>query len=190
MSVLIHDAEIEVIRLVFHQLSVSFSTPDNVFILSDSSYVFQNLASTQDKSSQVQDCRDLIIRISTKVVFQWVPSHCGFLENEMAYLLSKRGTDILQRSSRNMPLHSVKQKISRMTKKCFQDSATSAAKNKSWRVLIKHNCVSDAPRAAAVAKFRLLTGHDCLCAHLNRFNLTDSPFVNCVLLDKSWTLLI
>ncbi|GFV94368.1 HTH_Tnp_Tc3_2 domain-containing protein [Trichonephila clavipes] len=30
-----------------------------------------------------------------------------------------------------------------------------------------------------MAEFRLLTGHDCLSAHLYRFNLTDSPF--CVL---------
>ncbi|GFV29098.1 uncharacterized protein TNCV_4601301 [Trichonephila clavipes] len=36
-------------------------------------------------------------------------------------------------------------------------------------------------RAAAVAKFRLLTGHDCLCAHLFRFNLVTSPI--CVLCD-------
>ncbi|GFX63490.1 hypothetical protein TNCV_104981 [Trichonephila clavipes] len=70
----------------------------------------------------------------------------------------------------------------------FRDTATSAAKNKLWRVLIKPKCVSDSPRAAAVAEFRLLTGHDCLCGHLYPFNLTDSPFY--VLLDKSWTLLI
>ncbi|GFU41121.1 uncharacterized protein TNCV_1058491 [Trichonephila clavipes] len=57
------------------------------------------------------------------------------------------------------------------------NAATSAAKNKTWRVLIKPNYASDSPRAAAVAEFRLLAGHDCLCAHLYRFNLTDSPFV-------------
>ncbi|GFX23836.1 uncharacterized protein TNCV_1788671 [Trichonephila clavipes] len=35
-------------------------------------------------------------------------------------------------------------------------------------------------RAAAVAKCRLLTGHDCLCAHLFRFNLVTSPIcVSC-----------
>ncbi|GFV70383.1 hypothetical protein TNCV_4798021 [Trichonephila clavipes] len=62
-------------------------------------------------------------------------------------------------------------------KKCFRDAATSAAKNKTGRVLIKSNYASDSPCAAAVAEFRLLTGHDCLCAHLYRFNLTDSPFV-------------
>ncbi|GFX13163.1 uncharacterized protein TNCV_2989271 [Trichonephila clavipes] len=67
----------------------------------------------------------------------------------------------------------------RIFKKCFRDAATTTAKNKSWRVLIKPKCVSDFPRAAAVAEFRLLSGHDCLCAQLYRFNLTHSPF--CVL---------
>ncbi|GFV92757.1 uncharacterized protein TNCV_1376071 [Trichonephila clavipes] len=64
-------------------------------------------------------------------------------------------------------------------KKCFRDAPTITAKNKSWRMLVKLNCVLDFPRAAAVAEFRLLTGNDCLCAHLYRFNLTDFPF--CVL---------
>ncbi|GFX48120.1 uncharacterized protein TNCV_4114551 [Trichonephila clavipes] len=41
--------------------------------------------------------------------------------------------------------------------------------------------IPSSPRAAAVAKFRLLTGHDCLCAHLFRFNLVTSPI--CVLCD-------
>ncbi|GFV42231.1 uncharacterized protein TNCV_3164621 [Trichonephila clavipes] len=43
----------------------------------------------------------------------------------------------------------------------------------------KPNCVTDSPRAAAVAEFRLLTAHDSLCAHMYRFDLTNSPF--CVL---------
>ncbi|GFV91402.1 hypothetical protein TNCV_899191 [Trichonephila clavipes] len=76
----------------------------------------------------------------------------------MAVLLAKRGSDILQRSSRDVPLHSAKLEINRIFKKCFRGAATSAAKNKSWRVLIKPNCVSDSSRAAAaVAVFRLLT---------------------------------
>ncbi|GFX83184.1 uncharacterized protein TNCV_4987781 [Trichonephila clavipes] len=108
----------------------------------------------------------------------------------MVDLLAKRGVDILPRYSRDMPLHSVKLEINRIYKKCFRDAATSAVKNKSWRVLIKPNCISDSPRAAAVAYIRLLTGHDCLCVHFYRFNLTNSPFMFCVLLGKSWTLLI
>ncbi|GFX66768.1 uncharacterized protein TNCV_3048661 [Trichonephila clavipes] len=45
----------------------------------------------------------------------------------------------------------------------------------------KSHDIPSSPRAAAVAKFRLLTGHDCLCAHLFRFNLVTSPI--CVLCD-------
>ncbi|GFX55503.1 uncharacterized protein TNCV_267911 [Trichonephila clavipes] len=45
----------------------------------------------------------------------------------------------------------------------------------------KSHGIPSSPRAAAVAKFRLLTGHDCLCAHLYRFNLVTSPI--CVLCD-------
>ncbi|GFU94911.1 hypothetical protein TNCV_4685501 [Trichonephila clavipes] len=47
----------------------------------------------------------------------------------------------------------------------------------------KSHGIPSSPRAAAaaVAKFRLLTGHDCLCAHLFRFNLVTSPI--CVLCD-------
>ncbi|GFT87011.1 hypothetical protein TNCV_1257971 [Trichonephila clavipes] len=62
-------------------------------------------------------------------------------------------------------------------KKGFREADTRAAENKSWRVLIKPNCVSDSLRAAAVAEFRFLTGHDCLCAHLycNIVDCCESP---------------
>ncbi|GFT18545.1 uncharacterized protein TNCV_176491 [Trichonephila clavipes] len=51
-----------------------------------------------------------------------------------------------------------------------------------WSTLSKKSHgIPSSPRAAAVAKFRLLTGHDCLCAHLFRFNLVTSPI--CVLCD-------
>ncbi|GFT27978.1 uncharacterized protein TNCV_643911 [Trichonephila clavipes] len=46
---------------------------------------------------------------------------------------------------------------------------------------MKSHGIPSSPRAAAVAKFRLLTGHDCLCAHLFHFNLVTSPI--CVLCD-------
>ncbi|GFW29076.1 uncharacterized protein TNCV_2356341 [Trichonephila clavipes] len=93
----------------------------------------------------------------------------------MTDLLAKRGTDVFQRSIRDLPLHSAKLEIIKIFIKCFRDAANSAAKNKSMRVLIKPNCVLDSPRAAVVDEFRLLTEHDCLCAPLYRFNLTDSP---------------
>ncbi|GFT90938.1 transposable element Tcb2 transposase [Trichonephila clavipes] len=60
--------------------------------------------------------------------------------------------------------------------------ASRVARDKPWSTLCKKSHgIPSSPRAAAVAKFRLLTGHDCLCAHLFRFNLVTSPI--CVLCD-------
>ncbi|GFW61787.1 uncharacterized protein TNCV_1471091 [Trichonephila clavipes] len=60
--------------------------------------------------------------------------------------------------------------------------ASRAARDKPWSTLCKKSHgIPSSPRAAAVAKFRLLTGHDCLCAHLFCFNLVISPI--CVLCD-------
>ncbi|GFV39478.1 uncharacterized protein LOC103524116 [Trichonephila clavipes] len=57
------------------------------------------------------------------------------------------------------------------------------ARDKPWSTLCKKSHgIPSSPHAAAVAKFRLLTGHDCLCAHLFRFNLVTSPI--CVLCDN------
>ncbi|GFV79219.1 uncharacterized protein TNCV_70871 [Trichonephila clavipes] len=45
-------------------------------------------------------------------------------------------------------------------------------------VLLKPDCVSNSPRASAVAEFRLLNGHDCLCAHLFHFYFTNATLYN------------
>ncbi|GFS71800.1 HTH_Tnp_Tc3_2 domain-containing protein [Trichonephila clavipes] len=64
----------------------------------------------------------------------------------------------------------------------FRLTASRVARDKPWSTLCKKSHgIPSSPRAAAVAKFRLLTGHDCLCAHLFRFNLVTSPI--CVLCD-------
>ncbi|GFV52793.1 uncharacterized protein TNCV_2874641 [Trichonephila clavipes] len=56
------------------------------------------------------------------------------------------------------------------------------ARDKPWSTQCKiSHGIPSSPRAAAVAKFRLLTGHDCLCTHLFRFNLVTLPI--CVLCD-------
>ncbi|GFV13943.1 uncharacterized protein TNCV_524201 [Trichonephila clavipes] len=64
----------------------------------------------------------------------------------------------------------------------FRLTASRVARDKPWSTPCKKSHgIPSSPRAAAVAKFRLLTGHDCLCAHLFRFNLVISPI--CVLCD-------
>ncbi|GFU56603.1 uncharacterized protein TNCV_1407411 [Trichonephila clavipes] len=82
----------------------------------------------------------------------------------------------------NLTLHSAKLEIKRIFRESFRLTASRVARDKPWSTLRKKSHgIPSSPRAAAVAKFRLLTGHDCLCAHLFRFNLVTSPI--CVLCD-------
>ncbi|GFQ75208.1 hypothetical protein TNCT_690451 [Trichonephila clavata] len=77
-----HNGENQAIHLSVYQLSARLSDPDNAVSLSDSSSALQALASNQDKQSpRVQNCRELLSRIPTKVVFQWLPSNGGHWEN-------------------------------------------------------------------------------------------------------------
>ncbi|GFV20068.1 uncharacterized protein LOC103524116 [Trichonephila clavipes] len=128
------------------------------------------------------NCRELLGKIKGKIVFQWVPSHCGLWGNERADFLAKKGTGILQNFRRDLTLHSAKLEIKRIFRESFRLTASRVARDKPWSTLCKKSHgIPSSPRAAAVAKFRLLTGHDCLCAHLFRFNLVTSPI--CVLCD-------
>ncbi|GFV39027.1 hypothetical protein TNCV_965931 [Trichonephila clavipes] len=72
---------------------------------------------------------------------------------------------------RDLTLHSAKLEIKRIFRESFRLTASCVARDKPWSTLCKKSHgIPSSPRAAAVAKFRLLTGHDCLCAHLFRFN--------------------
>ncbi|GFX60860.1 uncharacterized protein LOC103524116 [Trichonephila clavipes] len=83
---------------------------------------------------------------------------------------------------RDLTLYSAKLEIKRIFRESFRLTASRVARDKPWSTLCKKSHgIPSSPRAAAVAKFRLLTGHDCLCAHLFRFNLVTSPI--CVLCD-------
>ncbi|GFV68678.1 uncharacterized protein TNCV_3001371 [Trichonephila clavipes] len=83
---------------------------------------------------------------------------------------------------RDLTLHSAKLEIKRIFRESFRLTASRVARDKPWSTLCKKSHgIPSSPRAATVAKFRLLTGHDCLCAHLFRFNLVTSPI--CVLCD-------
>ncbi|GFY00551.1 hypothetical protein TNCV_2139481 [Trichonephila clavipes] len=45
-------------------------------------------------------------------------------------LLAKSGTDVLQKFSKDLPLHSAKLEMNRIHKKCFCSAAASITKNK------------------------------------------------------------
>ncbi|GFS79338.1 probable RNA-directed DNA polymerase from transposon BS [Trichonephila clavipes] len=147
------DGEVEAIHIALQQLAVRLPPIERAVILSDSTSALQALSNYNENNClRVQNCRELLGKIKGKIVFQWVPSHCGLWGNERADFLAKKGT------------------------------ASRVARDKPWSTLCKKSHgIPSSPRAAAVAKFRLLTGHDCLCAHLFRFNLVNSPI--CVLCD-------
>ncbi|GFT34160.1 hypothetical protein TNCV_4385511 [Trichonephila clavipes] len=57
------------------------------------------------------------------------------------------------------------------------------SKDKNWAIFNKDTSwVPRAPRKAALAHFRLLTGHYCLRSHLYRIGIADSP--DCTLFDS------
>ena len=45
---------------------------------------------------------------------QWIPSHCGILGNEKADGLAKKGTEILQTSTAEMPYYTAASMIHRL----------------------------------------------------------------------------
>ncbi|GFT61197.1 uncharacterized protein LOC103524116 [Trichonephila clavipes] len=177
------DGEVEAIHIALQQLAVHLPPIERAVILSDSTSALQALSNYNENNClRVQNYRELLGKIKGKIVFQWVPSHCGLWGNERADFLAKKRTGILQNFRRDLTLHSAKLKIKRIFRESFRLTASRVACDKPWSTLCKKSHgIPSSPRAAAVVKFRLLTGHDCLCAHLFRFNLVTSPI--CVLCD-------
>ncbi|GFU20073.1 uncharacterized protein LOC103524116 [Trichonephila clavipes] len=177
------DGEVEAIHIAFQQLAVRLPPIERAVILSDSTSALQALSNYNENNClRVQNCRELLGKIKGKIVFQWVPSHCGLWGNKRADFLAKKGTGILQNFRRDLTLHSAKLEIKRIFIESFRLTASRVARDKPWSTLCKKSHgIPSSPRAAAVAKFRLLTGHDCLCAHMFRFNLMTLPI--CVLCD-------
>ncbi|GFU89049.1 membrane-associated tyrosine- and threonine-specific cdc2-inhibitory kinase [Trichonephila clavipes] len=171
------DGEVEAIHIALQQLAVRLPPIERAVILSDSTSALQALSNYNENNYLcVQNCRELLGKIKGKIVFQWVPSHCGLWGNERADFWQKKGTGIFQNFRRDLTLHSAKLEIKRIFRESFRLTASRVARDKPWSTLCKKSHgIPSSPRAATVAKFRLLTGHDCLCAHLFRFNLVTSP---------------
>ncbi|GFS50107.1 uncharacterized protein LOC103524116 [Trichonephila clavipes] len=171
------DGEVEAIHIALQQLAVRLPPIERAVILSDSTSALQALSNYNENNClRVQICRELLGKIKGKIVFQWVPSHCGHWGNERADFLAKKGMGILQNFRRDLTLHSAKLKIKRIFRESFRLTASRVARDKPWSTLCQKS-----HGKASVTKFKLLTGHDCLCAHLFRFNLVTSPI--CVLCD-------
>ncbi|GFU40276.1 uncharacterized protein LOC103524116 [Trichonephila clavipes] len=180
------DGEVEAIHIALQQLAVRLPPIERAVILSDSTSALQALSNYNENNClRVQNCRELLGKIKKRKDRPSMGTiHCGLWGNERADVLAKKGTGILQNFRRDLTLHSAKLEIKRIFRESFRLTASRVARDKPWSTLSKKSHgIPSSPRAAAVAKFRLLTGLPlcCLCAHLFRFNLVTSPI--CVLCD-------
>ncbi|GFW80758.1 uncharacterized protein LOC103521360 [Trichonephila clavipes] len=122
------DGEVEAIHIALQQLAVRLPPIERAVILSDSTSALQALSNYNENNClRVQNCRELLGKIKGKIVFQWVPSHCGLWGNERADFLAKKGTGILQNFRRDLTLHSAKLEIKRIFRESFRLTASCVA---------------------------------------------------------------
>ncbi|GFU57327.1 RNase H domain-containing protein [Trichonephila clavipes] len=148
--------------------SVRFPPIERAVILSDSTSALQAFSNYNENNClRVQNCRELLGKIKGKIVFQWVPSHCGLWGNERADFLAKKGTGILQNFRRDLTLHSAKLEIKRIFRESFHLTASRVARDKPWSTLLTSPiCVL------------CDTGQDMTAAHLDKCSALND--LNCI----------
>ncbi|GFV65935.1 uncharacterized protein LOC103521360, partial [Trichonephila clavipes] len=169
------DGEVEAIHIALQQLAVRLPLIERAVILSDSTSALQALSNYNENNClRVQNCRELLGKIKGKIVFQWVPSHCGLWGNERADFLAKKGTGILQNFRRDLALHPAKLEIERIFRESFRLTASRVARDKPWSTLLTSPiCVM------------CDTGQDMTAAHLDECSALND--LNCIVKRTSTT---
>ncbi|XP_071041957.1 uncharacterized protein [Parasteatoda tepidariorum] len=156
----------------------------NVVIFVDSISEIQTVTSVDFSDSLgIKSCKEnfgLLLSLKKNILLQWIPSHCNIYGNEMADLLAKKGTGILQRFQSEIPYSSINRINKNAIIKSHENNFNEQIGGQVWRETL--NRTPDHLRRITVAAFRLETGHDFLAAHLHRLNIFPDP--NCVLCGK------
>ena len=63
----------------------------DIWILTDNRGTIQDLQSPINNSKMVDDIRIIVGKIPNKIIYQWIPSHCGIPGNDKADSLAKQG---------------------------------------------------------------------------------------------------
>jgi ribonuclease HI len=149
------DGEMEAMNTALMQLFGRTGSFEKAVIFSDSSAAIQSIAKLDAlPSKRVAEIHSSIklqgLQKDTK--FQWIPSHCGVMGNEIADYLAKKGTKISQTSACKLTFHSAKLKIKRGIQVGLSEYYTIQSQDKSWgKIVGNRNTVPDFLRRAAVA---------------------------------------
>ncbi|GFY07435.1 uncharacterized protein LOC103524116 [Trichonephila clavipes] len=126
------------------------------------------------------ECKQLInsfLCTGREVVLQWISSHCGIHGNEQANKLAKEAS-MLYPPCFPMPLRNAKRRLRDKLRQKKISTLTDLAVGKSWSFLLdgqRRAQLSALTWVEGVACFRIITGHNCLKAHLFKIGLADSP---------------
>ncbi|KAJ4434242.1 hypothetical protein ANN_22791 [Periplaneta americana] len=173
------DGEIIAISESLRNLLCHINKFKNAVILSDSKAAILSIVSKHTPSSQTAEITKMLsqlISLNKRIVFQWIPSHCGILGNENADALAKKGSTATYRPVTKSTYYSVKRFIKSTYLDFNKQNFITQSQGKKWNSL-HHNpqLIPDLPRKSSVAAFRLATGHDCLAKHLHRIGIYQSP---------------
>ncbi|XP_015915705.1 uncharacterized protein [Parasteatoda tepidariorum] len=178
------DGEVMAIYVALKQIAAR--SYNRMVILSDSKAAIQAIRSREIPISRtIQDCQVLLesLRIAGRqITLQWIPRHCDIYGNELAGMLAKKGTQIIQQPSTLKSFHSARLYIKHFMRQNWKALLTSRISSRSWRNSLEQG-IADKPRIKAVAEFRFVLGHDCLANHLCRIGILADP--NCPLCSNN-----
>ena len=181
------DGEIIAISESLRNLLCHINKFKNAVILSDSKAAILSIVSKHTPSSQTAEITKMLsqlISLNKRIVFQWIPSHCGILGNENADALAKKGSTATYRPVTKSTYYSVKRFIKSTYLNFNKQNLITQSQGKKWNSLHQNpQLIPDLPRKSSVAAFRLATGHDCLAKHLHRIGIYQSP--NCPLCNSN-----
>ncbi|KAJ4443937.1 hypothetical protein ANN_05726, partial [Periplaneta americana] len=172
-------------RRAFQQITLTMLR--NAVILSDSKAAILSIVSKHTPSSQTAEITKILsqlISLNKRIVFQWIPSHCGIPGIENTDALAKKGSTATYRPVTKSTYYSVKRFIKSTYLDFNKQNLITQSQGKKWNSLHQNpQLIPDLPRKSSVAAFRLTTGHDCLAKHLHRIGIYQSP--NCPLCNSN-----